>query len=98
MGATNRMSCWAALQPVRSALRVPYTTEHNPSPGNDGMKVMLTGGAGDLGTVLTPMLEARGDTPLRLDIVPPIDPAGVYVAGSILDRDGLPRWFAGVDR
>ena len=61
------------------------------------MKAMLTGGAGDLGTVLTPMLEARGDTPLRLDIVPPTDPGGVYVAGSILDRDGLTRWFAGVD-
>src|SRR5262245_879124 len=61
------------------------------------MKVMLTGGAGDLGTVLTPMLEARGDIPLRLDIVPPTDPGGIYVAGSILDRDGLTRWFAGVD-
>src|SRR5215813_14941021 len=61
------------------------------------MKVMLTGGAGDLGTVLTLMLEARGDTPLRLDIVPPTDPGGTYVAGSILDRDGLTRWFAGVD-
>jgi len=47
------------------------------------MKVMLTGGAGDLGTVLTPMLEARGDIPLRLDIVPPTDPGGTYVAGSI---------------
>ena len=61
------------------------------------MQVMLTGGAGDLGTVLAPMLEARGDIPLRLDIVPPTDPGGIYVAGSILDRDGLTRWFAGVD-
>ena len=61
------------------------------------MKVLLTGGAGDLGTVLTPLLEARGDTPLRLDIVPPTDPGGIYVAGSILDRDGLARWLAGMD-
>jgi nucleoside-diphosphate-sugar epimerase len=61
------------------------------------MQVMLTGGAGDLGTVLTPMVAARGDTPLRLDIVPPLDPGGLYVAGSILDRDGLTRCFAGVD-
>ncbi len=55
------------------------------------MQVLLTGGSGDLGTVLTPMLEARGDTPLRLDIVPPRDDRGVYVAGSILDRAGLSR-------
>ena len=61
------------------------------------MQVMLTGGAGELGTVLTLMLEARGDTPLRLDIVPPTDPGRIYVAGSILDRGGLVRWFAGVD-
>jgi nucleoside-diphosphate-sugar epimerase len=66
-------------------------------PRSDGMKVVLTGGAGDLGTVLTPLLEARGDTPLRLDIVPPQDPRGIYLPGSILDRDGLMRWLAGVD-
>jgi hypothetical protein len=62
------------------------------------MNVLLTGGAGDLGTVLTPLLEARGDIPLRLDIVPPTDQRGVYLAGSILDRDGLTRCLAGVDR
>jgi nucleoside-diphosphate-sugar epimerase len=61
------------------------------------MNVLLTGGAGDLGTVLTPLLEARGDIPLRLDIVPPTDQRGVYLAGSILDRDGLTRCLAGVD-
>jgi nucleoside-diphosphate-sugar epimerase len=61
------------------------------------MHVLLTGGSGDLGTVLTPVLEARGDTPLRLDIVPPTDQRGVYLAGSILDRDGLTRCLAGVD-
>ena len=94
MGAITDESC-AALQAVH-ALPVLYNWTQS-QPGNDGMKVMLTGGAGDLGTVLTPLLEARADTPLRLDIVPPTDPGGIYVAGSILDRDGLTRWFAGVD-
>jgi nucleoside-diphosphate-sugar epimerase len=61
------------------------------------MKILLTGGAGDLATVLTPKLEARGDTPLRLDIVPPRDRRGVALLGSILDRTGLRRVLEGVD-
>ena len=61
------------------------------------MKVLLTGGAGDLGTVLTPAFEARGDTPLRLDIVSPRDGRGVYLEGSILHREGLQRCLEGVD-
>ena len=64
-GATTAQRC-AALQPVNE-WRVFYNWTQ-PQPGSDGMKVVLTGGAGDLGTVLTPLLEARGDTPLRLDI------------------------------
>jgi nucleoside-diphosphate-sugar epimerase len=61
------------------------------------MKILLTGGAGDLATVLAPKLEARGDTPLRLDIVPPRDRRGVVLLGSILDRAGLRRALEGVD-
>jgi nucleoside-diphosphate-sugar epimerase len=61
------------------------------------MKIVLTGGAGDLGTVLTPKLEARGDTPVRLDIVPPRDHRGRYVMGSVLDRAGLTAWLTAVD-
>jgi nucleoside-diphosphate-sugar epimerase len=61
------------------------------------MKILLTGGAGDLATVLTPKLEARGDTPLRLDIIPPRDRRGVALLGSILDRAGLRRALKGVD-
>jgi hypothetical protein len=74
------------------ALHVLYNWTQ-PRSGNDGVNAMLTGGSGDLGIVLTPMLEARGDTPLRLDMVPPVEPGGIYVAGSILDRDRLTRWF-----
>jgi len=61
------------------------------------MRIMLTGGAGDLGTVLTPLLEQRGDLPLRLDIVPPRDQHGVYLPGSVLDRSCLARVLYGVD-
>jgi nucleoside-diphosphate-sugar epimerase len=61
------------------------------------MKILLTGGAGDLATVLTPALEARGDTPLRLDVVTPRDQRGVFLPGSVLDRPGLRRALEGVD-
>lgn len=61
------------------------------------MRVLLTGGSGDLATVLTPALLQRGDIPLRLDIVPPRDSRGLYLAGSILHRDDLNRTMAGVD-
>ena len=61
------------------------------------MQVLLTGGSGDLGTVLTPLLERRGDTPLRLDIVPPRDARGIYREGSILDRTCLGREMDRVD-
>ena len=61
------------------------------------MKIVLTGGSGDLGTVLTPKLEARGDTPVRLDIAPPRDHRGRYMAGSVLDRAGLAACLTDVD-
>ena len=61
------------------------------------MQVLLTGGSGDLGTGLTPLLERRGDTPSRLDIVPPRDVRGIYRQGSILDRTCLSREMESVD-
>ena len=61
------------------------------------MRVLLTGGSGDLATVLTPALLQRGDTPLRLDIVPPRDTRGSYLAGSILHRADVARAMDGVD-
>jgi nucleoside-diphosphate-sugar epimerase len=60
------------------------------------MDVLLTGGSGDLGAVLTRHLTARKDTALRFDVRPPRDPHGTYVPGSILDRDALAQAVRGV--
>ena len=51
------------------------------------MKILLTGGSGDLGVLLARDLEASGDVPVRLDIRQPINPKrGEVMLGSILDR------------
>ncbi len=60
------------------------------------MKVLLTGGAGDLGQTLVPRLLANGDTPVILDIRPPNTGTHV-VRGSILDRDVLRDACLGCD-
>jgi nucleoside-diphosphate-sugar epimerase len=64
------------------------------------MRILLTGGAGDLGLELVPRLLDRGDTPVILDIrAPPALPQGVaFVQGSVLDRALLPDAMRGCDR
>jgi nucleoside-diphosphate-sugar epimerase len=63
------------------------------------MKVLLTGGSGDLGQTLVPRLLAGGHTPVILDIREPADlPEGaIFIQGSILDRIKLPGFFHGID-
>src|SRR3954451_21690778 len=62
------------------------------------MKVLLTGGAGDLGQSLVPMLSRKGYTPVILDVRGPHDlKAGVFIRGSILDREKLNESFRGCD-
>jgi nucleoside-diphosphate-sugar epimerase len=63
------------------------------------MKVLLTGGSGDLGQTLVPGLLDRGDTPLILDLRAPQDlkQGATFIQGSILDRPQLTEMFRGCD-
>jgi nucleoside-diphosphate-sugar epimerase len=63
------------------------------------MKVLLTGGSGNLGQTLVPMLLDKGDTPAILDVRPPLNlkKEAEFIAGSILDRSKLTEKFHGCD-
>jgi nucleoside-diphosphate-sugar epimerase len=63
------------------------------------MKVLLTGGSGNLGQTLVPMLLDKGDTPVILDVRPPLNlkKEAEFIAGSILDRSKLTEKFHGCD-
>jgi len=59
------------------------------------MKVLLTGGSGNLGQTLAPKLLDNGDTPLLLDIrePPSLNEGAVFIEGSVLDRSKLTEIF-----
>src|SRR6202162_6081257 len=59
------------------------------------MKVLLTGGSGNLGQTLVPILLAKGHKPVILDVRPPRDLKKEAV--SILDRSKLTDIFRGCD-
>jgi nucleoside-diphosphate-sugar epimerase len=63
------------------------------------MKVLLTGGSGNLGHALVPKLLDKGDTPIILDIRAPLhlQKGAVFIEGSILDRPKLTEIFRGCD-
>jgi nucleoside-diphosphate-sugar epimerase len=63
------------------------------------MKVLLTGGSGNLGQTLVPRLLDRGDTPIILDVRPPrrLKEGALFVEGSVLDRSKLTGIFRGCD-
>jgi nucleoside-diphosphate-sugar epimerase len=61
------------------------------------MKVLLTGGSGDLGSIVAKQLAERGDVPVKLDLRKPADMESQFIEGSILDRQVLESALAGVD-
>src|SRR5215472_11078251 len=63
------------------------------------MKVLLTGGSGNIGQTLVPKLLDKGDTPVILDVrAPPcLNEGAVFIEGSVLDRSNLTKIFRGCD-
>jgi len=63
------------------------------------MKVLLTGGSGNLGQTLVPRLLDRGDTPVIFDVRTPrhLKAEALFIEGSILDRPKLTDTFRGCD-
>lgn len=62
------------------------------------MKILITGGSGDLGILLARSLDLQGDTPVRLDIRPPANPQrGTFIHGSLLDRSFLSEAMRGCE-
>ena len=63
------------------------------------MRVLLTGGSGNLGQALVPRLLEKGDTPVILDVraPPSLNDGAVLIEGSILDRSKLTEIFRGCD-
>src|SRR5262252_4353180 len=66
-------------------------------PGEKTMKVLLTGGSGNLGQVLVPRLLEKGDQPVILDVRAPAswNEGAVFIEGSVLDRSKLTDIFRG---
>ncbi len=62
------------------------------------MRVLLTGGSGDLGTLVALEVQQRGDLTVNLDVRPPqTSETGQFIAGSITDRAVLAEAMQGVD-
>ena len=72
---------------------------HERSNRKGTMKVLLTGGVGDLGQALIPSLLENGDIPVILDIRDPLNLKRevTFFHGSVLDRSRLKEYLHGCD-
>ena len=61
------------------------------------MRILLTGGSGDLGTLLAADIEAAGNANVNIEMGPHKTSAGTFVRGSILDRETLTTAMRSVD-
>jgi nucleoside-diphosphate-sugar epimerase len=61
------------------------------------MKILLTGGSGDLGQTLVPRLLANDDTPVILDVRRPLEQGAIFIQGSVLDRSKLQDCLRGCE-
>lgn len=61
------------------------------------MRILLTGGSGDLGTLLSAALLERGDAVANIDMAAPRMKGTSFTKGSILDRDTLKKVTEGAD-
>jgi hypothetical protein len=63
------------------------------------MRVLLTGGSGNLGQALVPRLLEKGDTPVILDVraLRSLNEGAVFIEASVLDRSKLTEIFRGCD-
>lgn len=61
------------------------------------MRILLTGGSGDVGTLVSTALQKRGDTVVNIDMAKPRIGGETFVQGSILDREKLAQAMKDVD-
>lgn len=66
-------------------------------PYNPVMRILLTGGSGDLGTLLSAELLGRAYDVVNIDMAEPRVPVPHFVKGSITDRAVVKRAMTGVD-
>jgi nucleoside-diphosphate-sugar epimerase len=93
-GIDTRIDHLRRLRVVRAVIGVVHAVRRRWRA--EPMKVLLTGGAGDLGQTLVSRLRKAGDTAVVLDVREPTSDTP-FIHGSVLDRAQLPDWLNSID-